>query len=82
MTVPVGMRASAHNDDIKPTRIGTFRWAIMPGTVICGILLAIGFALFLFGPDSTIDATIGFLSFGAIVSLGAVVCLRTFGRTP
>jgi hypothetical protein len=80
MSTRVEKSASAHEEGVQLTEKEKWKLAIGLGAVSCGIILALGFAMYLFGAESTIDATVGTLALGAIVSFGAVVCFRTFGK--
>jgi hypothetical protein len=77
MNTPVKTRASAHKK-VQLTEKEKWQLAISLGAISCGLILVFGIAVFLFGAESTIDVTVGALALGAIASLGAVACFRTF----
>jgi TRAP-type C4-dicarboxylate transport system permease small subunit len=80
MRAPVEVRVASHKQVAQLTNKEQWQTAIGLGAIACGILLASGFAVYFLGADSTINAAVGILTFGAVVSLGVVVCFRIFGR--
>jgi hypothetical protein len=80
MSTPIEKRASVYEGHVQLTDKEKWQLAVGLGATLCGIILVLGFATYIFGAETTIDATVGTLALGAIVSLGAIVCFGAFRR--
>jgi hypothetical protein len=80
MSTPMKKRAPVYEGHVELTDKEKWQLAVGLGAALCGIILVLGFATYLFGAETTMDATVGTLALGAIVSLAAIVCLRAFTR--
>lgn len=78
MNTPVKMGDPARKQDAQLTEKEKWRLAVGLSAIACGLILAFGLAVFLFGAETTMDVTVGVLALGALVSLGAVACFKTF----
>jgi uncharacterized membrane-anchored protein YitT (DUF2179 family) len=66
MAMSVKMQASARQDNVELTEREKWRLSIGLGAIACGLFLAVGTGLYLFGAEATVDGT-------GIVVLGAFV---------